>query len=186
MVSVTALWLPIVLSAVIVQLASWIIHMALKYHRSDYGKLSNEENVMAVLRAEGIAPGNYVFPWCAGPKDMSSPEMIEKYERGPVGLMHVWPSGAPQMGKYLAKWFLYCLVIGVFVAYLTGRTQGPGAEYLAVFRVAGATAFLGYAGSMAQESIWMGRRWGTTIKNTFDGLVYGLLTAGVFGWLWPQ
>jgi hypothetical protein len=28
--------------------------------------------------------------------------------------------------------------------------------------------------------------WGTTIKEVIDGLVYGLLTAGTFGWLWPR
>ena len=24
-----------------------------------------------------------------------------------------------------------------------------------------------------------------TLKHAFDGLVYALLTAGIFGWLWP-
>jgi len=25
-----------------------------------------------------------------------------------------------------------------------------------------------------------------TIKEVVDGLIYGLLTAGTFGWLWPR
>jgi len=29
------------------------------------------------------------------------------------------------MGKYLGQWFVYCLVVGFFVAYLTGRTRPP-------------------------------------------------------------
>jgi hypothetical protein len=34
-------------------------------------------------------------------------------------------------------------------------------------------------------SIWYHRSWGTTLRYTVDGLVYALLTAGIFGWLWP-
>jgi hypothetical protein len=84
------------------------------------------------------------------------------------------------------KWFIFCLVISLFVAYVAGRTLGPGTEYLAVFRIVGTVAFLGYSGSQATDSIWKGQSWGTTIKHIFDGLVYGLLTAGMFGWLWPR
>jgi len=46
MVSITALWLPILLSAVIVFVASSIIHMLLPIHKSDYRKLPDEEKVM--------------------------------------------------------------------------------------------------------------------------------------------
>ncbi len=67
-----------------------------------------------------------------------------------------------------------------------GRALGPGANYLHVFRFAGATAFLGYAGALSQMSIWYRRAWSLTIKSSFDGLIYGLLTAGTFGWLWPR
>src|SRR6266851_8791731 len=43
MVSLSALWLPIVLSAVIVFVASSIMYMLLPYHRSDYRKLPEED-----------------------------------------------------------------------------------------------------------------------------------------------
>ena len=52
--------------------------------------------------------------------------------------------------------------------------------------MAGATAFLGYSLALIQESIWKGQTWGVTFKHVFDGLIYGLLTAGTFGWLWPR
>ena len=58
--------------------------------------------------------------------------------------------------------------------------------YLRVFRFAGATAFIGYAVALWQMSIWYRRAWSTTIKATVDGLIYALLTAGTFGWLWPR
>jgi len=105
---------------------------------------------------------------------------------GLVAFVTVMPSGIPSMGRPLATWFVFCLVMGVFVAYLTGLTLAPGTDYMRVFRIASTVAFLGYAGSAATESIWKGQPWSTTFKNIFDGLVYSLVTAGFFGWLWPS
>ena len=185
MVPIAALWLPIVLSAVFVFLASWVLHMLLTYHRGDYRQLPNEDGLMEAMRNEGVKPGNYHFPWCKDPKEMGSPEMLEKYKKGPVGILHVLPDGPPNMGKYLGQWFVFCLVVSILVAYLTGRTLAAGADYLAVFRVAGTTAFLAYGVGEAMNAIWKGQNWSTTFKSMFDGLVYALLTAGTFGWLWP-
>lgn len=60
------------------------------------------------------------------------------------------------------------------------------APYPAVFRFAGSTAFVGYALAQWQHSIWYCRAWRTTIKSTIGGIVYGFLTGGTVGWLWPQ
>jgi hypothetical protein len=186
MVPITALWLPILLSAVIVFAASSIIHMVLPIHKSDYRKLPEEDRVLDAIRAAGVTPGRvYHFPYTTH-KEMKSPGAVERFKRGPVGLLTVIPSGPPAMGKYLVQWFVYCLGVGVFVAYLTGRTRSPSTQYLEVFRVAGTTAFLGYAAAQLQNSIWKGESWGVTFKHVFDGLIYGLLTAGTFGWLWPR
>ena len=186
MVPISALWLPILLSAVIVFIASSIIHMALPIHKSDYRRLPDEDRVMDALRSVGVTPGRvYHFPFCTH-KDMKSPEMAEKFKRGPVGLLTIIPGGTPNMGKFLGQWFVYCLVVGVFTAYLTGRTRPAGTEYLEVFRVAGTTAFLGYSLAQIQDAIWKGETWGVNLKHVFDGLIYGLLTAGTFGWLWPK
>ena len=186
MVSLTALWLPILVSAALVFVASSILHMVLPFHKSDYRKLPDEEKVMDALRSAGVVPGPaYHFPHCTH-KDMKSPEMVEKFKRGPVGLITIIPSGPPAMGKYLGMWFLYCLIVGVFTAYLAGRTLPQTAVYLAVFRVAGTVAFMGYGLGHFIDSVWKGQTWGVTLKHMFDGLIYGLLTAGVFGWLWPR
>ena len=185
MVALMDLWLPVVLSAVLVFVASSIIHMVLPYHRGDYGRLPNGAGVMEAMRKEGVGPGNYAFPCPGSAKEMRSPEMLKKYEQGPVGFLNVLPSGAPAMGKNLIQRFVFCLVIGFLTAYLAGRTLGPGSDYLQVFRVAGTVAFLGYAGAAPIGSIWEGDKWSTTVKNVFDGLVYALLTAGGFGGLWP-
>jgi hypothetical protein len=185
MVPLTALWLPILLAAVIVFVASSIMHMFLPYHRSDYQRLPDEDKLTAALRAAGLTRGLYIFPYCTH-KEMKSPAMIEKYKQGPVGMLTVFPSGPPAMPKFLAMWFVYCLVIGFFVAYLIGHTVAPGAQYVVVFRAAGTAAFLAYGVGHLVNSIWAGQPWSVAIKHVIDGLVYGLLTAGTFGWLWPR
>jgi len=185
MVSLAALWLPILISAVIVFVASSIMHTVLPYHRSDYHQLPDEDKVLAALRAAGPKRGFYTLPYCT-PKEMKSPAMVEKYKQGPVGLMTVFPSGPPVMAKFLGLWFAYCLIISFFVAYLSAHTVAFGAHYLAVFRVVGTAAFLAYGLGQLSNGIWRGQPWGMTIKEVIDGLVYGLLTAGTFGWLWPR
>jgi hypothetical protein len=117
---------------------------------------------------------------------MKSPEMIEKYKQGPVGMMTVLPGGPPAMPKFLVSWFGYCLVIGIFVAYLAWHTVAPGSNYRVVFRVVGTAAFLAYGLGHLSDGIWKGQTWSATTKEVIDGLVYGLLTAGTFGWLWPR
>jgi hypothetical protein len=185
MVPLTALWAPIVLSAVIVFVASSIMHMLLPYHQSDCKRLPDEDKLLATLRAAGLTRGLYMFPY-GGHKEMKTPAMQEKYKQGPVGMMTVFPSGPPAMSKFLGMWFVYCLVIGFFTAYLTAHTVAPGVNYLAVFRVAGTAAFMAYGLGQLSNGIWKGQPWGMTIKEVVDGLVYGLLTAGTFGWLWPR
>jgi hypothetical protein len=186
MVSIPSLWLPILLSAVFVFFVSWIIHMFLPYHRSDFRGLPSEGEVLETLRRLNIPPGEYMAPHGGGPEAMKNPEFIEKMKKGPLVIMTVSPGSAPNMGPYLAQWFLYCLLVGVFAAYITGRALAPGAHYLQAFRFAGATAFIGYALALWHDSIWYRRPWSTTLKSTFDGLIYGLLTGGTFGWLWPN
>ncbi len=185
MAFLAALWLPILLSAVIVFVASSIMHMLLPYHRNDYSQLPAEDKILAVLRAAALKRGLYVFPYCTH-KDMKSPALIEKQKQGPVGLLTIVPSGPPAMPKFLIQWFVYCLLIGFFVAYLTAHTVAPGAHYLAVFRVVGTAAFLAYGLGNLSNGIWKGQKWSVTIKEVIDGLIYGLLTAGTFGWLWPR
>jgi len=182
-VSVVSLWLPILISAVIVFIASWVIHMLLPYHRSDFLGLPSEDEVMAALRQHQIPPGDYVMPHAADAKALRSPEFVEKTKKGPVAMLTVMKGFT--MGTSLLQWIVYCVLVGVFAAYLTGRVVPPGGDYLEVFRFAGTTAFLGYGMALLQNSIWYKRAWWTTLKSVFDGLIYALLTAGVFGWLWP-
>lgn len=185
MVPLAALWLPILLSAVIVFVASSIMHMVLPYHHGDYRQLPDEAGIVAALRAAGVKRGLYTFPHCDH-KSMNKPEVQEKFKQGPVGMLTILPSGPPAMGKFLGLWFVYCLIIGFFVAYLAAHTLAFGVHYLQVFRVVGTAAFLAYGLGNLSNGIWKGQPWSNTIKEVVDGLVYGLLTAGTFGWLWPR
>jgi len=186
MTSLLELWLPILVSAVFVFIASSIIHTALPWHKSDYPKIPNEDKVMDALRPLAIPPGDYMVPRCANQKDFKSPEFQEKLNKGPAMVVTVLPGNAFSMGRSLGLWFLYCVVASIFAAYVAGRALPHGTPYLHVFRFAGATAFIGYTVALWQMSIWYRRAWSTTIKSTFDGLIYAGLTAGTFGWLWPH
>ena len=186
MVPVTSLVLPIAVSAVLVFIVSSIIHMLLPYHRSDYGRVGSEDDVMEALRRFSIPPGDYVMPAPGSAEAMRSKEFIEKRTRGPIVMMTVFKPGPPTIGKQLVLWFIYSLLVGLFAAYVAGVALGPGASYRAVFRIAGTVAFAGYALALAQHSIWFGRSWSTTVKSMFDGMIYSLLTAGTMGWLWPR
>ena len=186
MVSVTSLWIPILLSAVIVFVASSIIHMALTYHRNDFRKLPKEDEVMQALRPFDIPPGEYSIPCAGSMKGMKDPAFVEKIKAGPVAFMTFLPSGSTSIASSLVLWFIYSILVSIIAGYVAGTALPRGANYLAVFRFAGCVAFTGYSVALLQNSIWYKRNWGTTLKSMFDGLVYGLLTAGVFGWLWPR
>jgi len=187
MVGVLALWLPILVAAVLAFAASSIIHMFLPYHRTDFSGVPAEDSVMDALRGFNIPAGDYMIPHAGSPEVMKSEEFQAKAKKGPVWVVTAFPKGDPfAMGSQLAQWFVYCLIVGIFAAYITGRALAPGADYLRVFRFAGCTAFIGYSLAHMQRSIWYKQAWSTTLKNMFDGLIYGLLTAGSFAWLWPE
>jgi len=174
------------LSAVFVFLMSFVIHMLLPFHKKDMRKLEKEAEVMAALRPFNIPPGDYAFPCPKSMAEMKTPEFIEKRNKGPVALITVIPNGPYTMGKSLVLWFFYSVIVGYFAAYIAGHALEPGAGYLSVFRFAGAAAFAGYSLALLQNSIWSKRNWGATLRSMGDGLVYGALTAGTFGWLWPH
>jgi len=185
MLFLATLWLPILLSAILVFIASSIMHMVLPYHKSDYRPLPDEDKLLATLRPAGLQRGLYIFPFCTH-KDMNSPAIQEKYKQGPVGMLTVFPSAPPAMPKFLAMWFAYCLIIGVFVAYLTAHSTSHYSPFPVIFRNAGFAGFLAYGLANLSNGIWKGQPWSIVIKEVIDGAVYAALTAGTFGWLWPR
>ena len=185
MVSLMSLWLPVLLSAVGVFVVSSIIHTVLTYHQNDYAQVPQEDQVMAALRPFNLPPGQYVMPKPADAKAMRDPAFIARQQQGPNMFLNVFPNGPWAMGAQLTQWFVYCVVVSFVTAYVASRTLGAGTDYLQVFRVTGTVAFLAYGFAHIQCSSWFRLKWSTTFKSVFDALVYGLVTAGMFGWLWP-
>lgn len=185
MVQLSALWIPILVSAVFVLIALSILHMLPGWHKGDLKALPAEPSIMEVVRTADVPPGDYRFPY-GTTAEMTTPAFDEKMKAGPVGVVTIMPNGTINMGKLMGQWFVYSLVIAVIVAYVTGRTRGPGAPYLEVFRVSGAVTFCCYSVAHWQNWIWWGKSTRFTLTHTVDGLVFALVTAGTFGWLWPD
>ena len=181
-----SLWLPVLVSAALVWIATAIAWMAIKHHKSDFSKLPNEDGVAEALRKFSIPPGQYVMPYSADMKDMKDPAMLKRYEAGPVALINVQPNGMPGMGKNLIQHFLYCFLVSFVTGYVARHTLNFGAAKFDVFHVTGTVAIASYTLALIPESIWMWRRWSMTLKSICDSIVYGLITGAVFAWLWPH
>lgn len=186
MTGLTALWLPIVVSSVIVFILSSLIHTVLPWHKGDYPKLPDEEKFRGAVRPLAIPPGDYMVPRCNSMEEMKTPAFNEKMVQGPVMIMTVKPNGPLTMTGNLVSWFIYSLVVGVIVAYAAVLALPEGSGYRGVFRVVSVVAFCCYALALPQLSIWYHRGWRLTLVSMFDGLIYALMTAGTFGWLWPR
>ena len=156
---IATLWAPILLSAALVFVVSSLIHIFLKYHANDMRKLPNQDALQTALRPFNLPPGDYFLPRGDTMKEMKTPEFDEKLAKGPVIVMTIFKNGPLGMGKSMLLWFLYCIVISIFAAYIAWHAVQPGASYLSVFRFAGCSAFMGYALAAPQQSIWYGRSW---------------------------
>ncbi len=183
----TELWLPIVLSTVIVFIASAVLWMALPLHKAEFNKPPNEDAVLDLVREQGLEPGQYFLPYCQDMGSHKDPAFLEKWKRGPWLMMTVMHQ-APNFGKSLITWFIYQLVLCAIIAYAAAASLGfaQDHEYLKVFQVVGVIALLGQAGMCIQDTIWKGSAWRPSITKLVDGVVYALLIAGVFAWLWPS
>jgi hypothetical protein len=184
-VTLPMLWLPIVLSAVIVMIGSSVVWMALKYENAEWKPIPGEDQLRDVVRKLGLkAPGQYVFPHMMG--EGGAQAAMKKVEEGPNGVLLLRKPAKWSMAPMLTQAFIYYVVVSVFVAYVASHALDTGADYLRVFQVAGASAFMAYGLALIQEAIWFGRTWKSTCKSLFSALIYGCLTAGTFGWLWPR
>ncbi len=183
-VALTALWLPIILSAVAVFIVSSLIWAVIQYHNSDWQKLADEDAARSAL--SGNAPGQYSVPHAADNAAKADEAWLAKYREGPVAMITVVPHGEMNMGKQMVQWFIWCVVLAVFVAYIAGTTLAAGTDYLKVFQVTATTAALAHGlGAAGLNKVWFGYTNGRVAKDILDTVIYGLVTAGIFGWLWP-
>jgi hypothetical protein len=180
------LWLPVLASAVVVFLASSVLHMVLRYHRADYKALPSEDAVGEVLRKTTLSPGLYMMPYCADAKSMNDPAVIERFTKGPVAVIAVLRSGPPNLGRHLALWFGFCALVSFVSGYIARHTLQPGAEAMNVMRITGTVAFVAYGMSSLTSYIWKGEPLANTMRGILDAVVYSILTGLVFRMLWPS
>lgn len=185
MVSLASLWLPIVLGAVAVFIASSLIHMVFKWHNADYRKLGNEDEVRAAIRKGSPAPGQYVVPHCLDMKELQSPEMQQKFADGPNALLWIRANGKMGMGPMLGQWFALNLLVSFMVAYIAAHTLAAGAAPLQVLRVTAAIGFLAYAIGSISDGIWFYKPWAAVAKDLLDALIFGFAGGAAFACLWP-
>lgn len=181
----TQLWLPIVASGVIVFILSALAWTVMPHHKKDFTGLPNAEAVQALMRQNPPAEGQYAIPWVSGARGFEDPKVKEMMMQGPRAYITVVPNGMPSMVPMMAQSLVFYLIVSTLVAYVTWHAVPLGAEYLSVFRFAGTTASMAYILATVPDSIWFGRPWGNFGRQALDGLIFGLATAGVFGWLWP-
>ncbi len=183
------LWLPILLSSVLIFIASALAWMISPHHKQDWKGLPNEDGFLDALRANNTPPGQYMFPFCASQKAaaeaMKDPEKKKKWEAGPHGSLYL-RADPPNMGRNMGLMFVFYIVVGVFVAYMGNLTLGEDPEYLQVFQVTGCAAVMAYCLGFIPGAVWFGKTMRSTMMDLIDGVVYGLLTAGTFGWLLPS
>ncbi|HET7042571.1 MAG TPA: hypothetical protein VFI13_11150 [Gemmatimonadales bacterium] len=184
MVSLGQLWIPILAAAVACHLIGFLMWVVMPHHRSDFTPTPDESGLRNLWKGK-IAPGLYIVPFGTH-ETMRNPEMKAKREEGPNAFITVLPNGMGNMGIQQGKNVLFHALVSCFVAYLASATLPIGTDYLKVFQVAGTAAILAYGFTWGHQTIWFGQPFRVSMKYAFDGIVMGLVTAGIFGWLWPR
>lgn len=180
------LWLPIVVSAAFVFIASAAIWMATPMHKNDYKNLGDKEDaVLSVLKNEKLAPGIYCVPWMMCEKGADQKAATERYNAGPWATLAVSAS-KPSFPMSLILWFINCLLISAMVGYITFHTLPNNPHYLKVFQAAGTAATLAYCGYLLPLAAWHSVPMKQLPAKFIDGMIYACVTAGTFGWLWPK
>ncbi|WP_339721586.1 hypothetical protein [uncultured Paraglaciecola sp.] len=182
-VSVTELWLAIVLAGLLTWVASALVHMLIKYHNADYKALANEEDVSAALAEKHLKPALYTLPYCSDMKTMGEAHMQKKFNDGPVAMITIMPNGMPPMGKLLTQQILFFIFGSFLIGYLASLSIVVNAEFMTVFRHVFIASFLTYGWAQIPYSIWMGPPWSNCIRYMLDALIYAAVTAGTFSYL---
>lgn len=180
------LWVPILVSGAFCFVWSAIAWMVLPHHKTEWRRLPSEPDVLDALRNTPAPPGLYAFPFAMG-ADVNRADVKAAMVKGPVGYLTIGRPGVANMGKMMAQSVVFYLVTSTLAAYVAWHAGlGLGAPYRSVFRIVGTVVTMAYVLGSVPESIWFARPWKSWLYTLGDGVMMGLLTAGVFGWLWPQ
>ncbi len=180
------LWNPILVSGVGCFVVSALAWTALPHHKSELRRLPTEPEVLEALRRHMPPPGLYTFPFSVD-RDKDRADIKVALQKGPVGFVTIGHPGRASTGKMMIQMLVYFMVSSFLIAYVAWHAKlGLGAPFLAVFRIVGTIATMTYALGAVPESIWFARPWKSFGLQLADSLAYGLVTAGIFGVLWPK
>ncbi|HZW07400.1 MAG TPA: hypothetical protein VFF65_09765 [Phycisphaerales bacterium] len=186
----TNLWLPIVVSGAVVWIASAVAWMAVGHHKKDRDPVpgGREQELMDAITRMSIPPGNYGFPdFCQHdklPRKERMAAMKALYDRRPMGLLRVW--GEMNMGVNMLLTFVFYLVTSAVIGYLAWATLPQGAPFAKVFQVIATAGILAYCFASFPGDLWFQKKRRAMAMDWIDGIVFGLITAAVFAWLWPR
>ncbi|MBX3409224.1 MAG: hypothetical protein KF859_04995 [Phycisphaeraceae bacterium] len=175
-------WLAILASAAAVWVYYAVAWMMLPHHAKDHRKLPDEDAVMAAIKGLSIPPGPYTFPHATTMKEQSDPAFVEKFNNGPCGMLNVWPK--INMGRNMALSLLVYFIVSIFVAYLGSLTLPSDTPFLRVMQVTGTAGVMAYSFGFLCNAIWFHAGRNAIISNLVDGVIAGLITGALFGWLW--
>jgi hypothetical protein len=189
-ITLADLWLPILVSAVAVWFAAALAWTILPHHKGDFKPLPNEDAAMSAVRNLAIPPGVYFFPHMKDcNKAKMDPVAREKFEKGPHGLLQVWPPDRfGKMGRNMILLFIFYIVVGVFIAYLATLASGGlprGSEFMQVFQFTGTAGIMAYCFGSIPIDICFGKPLRSILACLADGVAYGLITGAIFGAMWP-
>lgn len=185
-ITVSDLWLAIIVAGLLCWVASALIHMLIKYHNADYKGLANEDAVSVALAEKYPKPALYTLPYCSDMKAMGEEHMQKKFKAGPVAMITIMPNGMPPMGKLLTQQILFFIFGSLLIGYLTTLSITINSEFMTIFRQVFVAAFLTYGWAQIPYSIWMGQPWSNCIRYMLDALIYAAVTAATFAFLWPS
>ena len=165
--SVFELWLPILAAGIAVHIASTIAWVALPHHKPEWPRLDSEKDPTGWLRERGVRPGQYFI-------DAQADDACG-------GTLVLWRQ-RPNMGANIGLTVSMFLWISLLIGYLASLALEPGAAPMEVFRFTFTAAFLVHVCGGVVHVIWFRRK---LLMDTLDGLVYALITGGVYTLLWP-
>ena len=184
MSELATLWLPILLSSIAVFFASFLAWVVIGHHAPDWSEIPDEGNVIDFIRAQGLRPGQYIFPMARTKEAMADEAKKQRILSGPWGTLNIWGRQV-NMGRNLLQSFVFYLVTSFFIAYLATLALAPGATFSKVFQVTGTAGILAYAFGHVPNSIWFGTHRRPMLMDIIDGVCFGLITGLIFAAFWP-
>lgn len=184
MTSLTALWLPILLSAFVCFMGSFVFWAATPWHKPDVKPVPDPAAADSAIGGLNLPAGHYMIPCAKDPAEMKSEAFQERYKRGPWATINVMPA-QPNMGKNLIMTYIVMLVISAGIAYLAASVLMPGTATMKVFQVTCTAGVLSYTFGGMVNGIWFAKPSGWVVRDIIDAAVYAVLTGVVFAWLWP-